>query len=57
MKSKKMISLTLAGMMVLPMVAYGSEDPAGQICQKLLDQKIRLQQHQKCIQTLTYQRK
>lgn len=39
MKSKKMISLTLAGMMVLPMVAYGSEDPAGQICQKLLDQK------------------
>lgn len=27
MKSKKMISLTLAGMMVLPMVAYGSEDP------------------------------
>lgn len=56
MKSKKMISLTLAGMMVLPMVAYGSEDPLANL-QKLLDQKIRLQQHQKCIQTLTYQRK
>lgn len=55
MKSKKMISLTLAGMMVLPMVAYGSEDPLA--IAELLDQKIRLQQHQKCIQTLTYQRK
>lgn len=35
MKSKKMISLTLAGMMVLPMVAYGSEDPLANLPETL----------------------
>ena len=35
MKSKKMISLTLAGMMVLPMVAYGSEDPLSNLPETL----------------------
>ena len=35
MKSKKMISLTLAGMMALPMVAYGSEDPLANLPETL----------------------